>query len=210
MTILEIFFAILLDMTESITENVDIELAAFKGKSHPEVGSISLEELKSLCSPEIGIESVEQRLGTDISTGLTTGEAQRRLALYGSNELSKETKMPLWLLFLSQFANLILIILLAAAVVSIIVGELVEGVAVIIIVLITAIMGTYTEYSSGNALEALAQLTDPHTHVLRGGKLETVRTPELVPGDIVQLSPGDLVSYIIVNYALFYVSSGSR
>jgi hypothetical protein len=195
--------------SEENEATVDIELAIV-GKPHPDMGTISKEELEKLCKPVVPIDTVGQRLSTDISSGLSEAEAHRRLVLYGSNELTKESKMPLWLLFLSQFANLILIILLTAAVVSIIVGELVEGIAVIIIVLITATMGTYTEYSSGNALEALAQLTDPHTHVYRGGKLEIVRTPELVPGDVVQLSPGDLVRSFQLILRYLILTSDSR
>jgi magnesium-transporting ATPase (P-type) len=169
----------------------EVEAPVFEG--HPVNGIISKDELEYLCKPNISIPNVLQRLSTEVSSGLEGAEANRRLALYGSNELMKQKKIPLWLLFLSQFANLIIIILLTAAVVSIIVGELVEGVAVIVIVLITATMATYTEHSSSNALEALAQLTDPHSHVYRDGRVQVIRTCELVPGDIVQLSPGDLV-----------------
>ena len=171
--------------------NGDVESSV---TGHPPNDTITKEELERLCKPGVPVATVLQRLSTDGVAGLNAAEADRRLELYGSNELLKQRKIPLWMLFLSQFANLILIILLAAAVVSVIMGELVEGVAVVIIVLITAIMATYTEHSSSNALEALAQLTDPHSHVYRQGKLEVIRTPELVPGDIVQLSPGDLVS----------------
>jgi P-type Ca2+ transporter type 2C len=174
----------------SAQETRDVELAFLSDPSGP---GWTQKELQNFCQPSIQVETVIEKLRTDISMGLSTVEAHRRLDHYGTNELSKQTKMPLWLLFLSQFTNLILIILVIAAIVSIVVGELVEGLAVIIIVIITALMGTYTEYSSGNALEALAQLTDPHTNVYRDGKLEHIRTPELVPGDIVQLSPGDLV-----------------
>ncbi|CAN0415290.1 unnamed protein product, partial [Ectocarpus fasciculatus] len=112
---------------------------------------------------------------------------------YGENKLEQKGRMPFILLFLSQFVNMIIVILIVAATVSMIIGELVEGIAVIVIILLTVCLSTATEYSSGNALEALSQLTDPHTHVFRDGKLQKVRTPELVPGDIIELSPGDLV-----------------
>lgn len=178
-----------MEMT-SPTHQDDVEVHL---KQHPEDRALTKEELEYLANPFVPLDDVLMALSTDASDGLTIPAAANRLELYGANELTKQGKMPLWLLFLSQFANLIILILLAAAVVSIIVGELVEGVAIIIIVLITASVATLTEYSSSNALAALAQLTDPHTHVYRGGKLEVIRTPELVPGDIVELSPGDLV-----------------
>ena len=151
------------------------------------------EELHNLCDSQITFDDIARTLSTNFKTGLSTAEAARRLEAYGFNQLEKKGKMPFFLLFLSQFANLIIIILIVAAIVSIIVGELVEGIAVIVIILITVCLSTATEYSSGNALEALAQLTDPHTHVYRDGELRKVRTPELVPGDIIELSPGDLV-----------------
>ena len=151
------------------------------------------EELRTLCDPEMNIIEAFQTLNTNSETGLTITEAARRLESYGLNELEKEGRMPLIVLFLTQFLNFIVIILLVAAVVSIVVGEWVEGIAVVVIILITVTLSTVSEYSSGNALEALAQLTDPHTHVIRDGKLQVIRTPELVPGDIIELKPGDLV-----------------
>jgi magnesium-transporting ATPase (P-type) len=155
--------------------------------------ALTTDELHSMCEPQVPIDTVAQQLGVDLDSGLSAAEAARRLAVYGVNELEKKGKMPFMVLFLSQFANLIIIILIVAAIVSIIVGELVEGVAVIVIILITVCLSTATEYSSGNALDALAQLTDPHTHVYRNGELKKTRTPELVPGDVIELSPGDLV-----------------
>ena len=151
------------------------------------------EELCGLCDPEVSLEEVLEKLKTCSDAGLTEHEATRRLNAYGVNELEKKGRMPLILLFLSQFLNLIVIILLIAAIISIVVGEYVEGIAVIVIILITVSLSTISEYSSGNALDALAKLTDPHTHVVRHGELQVIRTPELVPGDIIELKPGDLV-----------------
>lgn len=161
--------------------------------SAPITLTISPDRLHEFSDPDVSIESVVSQLSSHADSGLSTAEAGRRLGLYGVNELEKKGKMPFLVLFLSQFANLIIVILIIAAIVSIIVGELVEGVAVIVIILITVCLSTFTEYSSGNALDALAQLTDPHTHVYRNGELRKIRTPELVPGDIIELSPGDLV-----------------
>ena len=157
------------------------------------VDIINNDELENLCNPDVPIGDAIKVLKSNVTLGLSTEEAAKRLNDYGLNELEKKGRMPLYLLFLSQFANLIIIILMVAAVVSIIVGELVEGVAVVVIIIITVSLSTATEYSSGNALEALAQLTDPHTHVYRDGSLQVIRTPEVVPGDIIELSPGDLV-----------------
>lgn len=116
--------------------SADAELGGVSSLSgHPEGAAISKEELIELCQPALTHTDVLKRLSTDAVNGLTTEEAEKRLLVYGNNELMKQSKMPLWLLFISQFANLIIMILLTAAVVSIIVGELVEGIAVIIIVL---------------------------------------------------------------------------
>ncbi|CAE7675983.1 unnamed protein product, partial [Symbiodinium microadriaticum] len=174
----------------SLTKYENVELTAFghihdmesAEESHPADGTLAKEELERLCKPGVPIANVLQRLSTDVSIGLNTIEARRRLDLYGSNELLKQQKIPIWLLFLSQFVNMILIILLAAAVASIIMGELVEGIAVIIIVLITAIMATYTEHSSSNALEALAQLT-VNEMVLTGESAEVNKTATIAEDD---------------------------
>jgi Ca2+-transporting ATPase len=155
--------------------------------------ALSIDDLQELGAEQAPINEVLLRLGTNLDDGLSSAEAARRLALYGSNELEKKGRTPLILLFLSQFLNLLIVILIIAAVVSIIVGDIAEGIAVIVTILITVGLSTFSEYSSGNALEALSQLTDPHTHVFRDGKLSVIRTPEIVPGDIIQLSPGDLV-----------------
>ena len=157
------------------------------------VHSLSKEELQGYSDPEYTIKAVVAELGSNVETGLSSVEAAQRLLAYGENKLEQKGRMPFILLFLSQFVNMIIVILIVAATVSMIIGELVEGIAVIVIILVTVCLSTATEYSSGNALEALSQLTDPHTHVVRDGKLQKVRTPELVPGDIIELSPGDLV-----------------
>jgi magnesium-transporting ATPase (P-type) len=167
---------------------------SFTGSPGGDKGTpLTADHLQELCDPQVSIDDVALQLSSNLDAGLSTADADHRLKIYGVNELEKKGKMPLWVLFLSQFANLIIVILIVAAIVSIIVGELVEGVAVIVIILITVSLSTATEYSSGNALDALAQLTDPNTHVYRNGELKKIHTPELVPGDIIELSPGDLV-----------------
>lgn len=154
---------------------------------------LTTDQLQGFCDPRAAVNHVVKELRSNTEKGLTSAEAASRLLQYGPNQLEQKGRMPLFLLFLSQFINMIICILGIAATVSMIIGEFVEGIAVIVIILITVGMSTFTEYSSGNALEALSQLTDPHSHVIRDGKVQIVRTPELVPGDIVELSPGDLV-----------------
>lgn len=164
-----------------------------KEQQRREFIALENEEAQMLCNPQVTLEEVALRMQCDLHKGLTAIEAEHRLDVYGLNELEKKKKMSIFVLFLSQFANSMIIILVVAAVVSIVVGEMVEGIAVMVIILITVSLSTLTEHSSGNALDALAQLTDPHTHVYRDGELRVIRTPELVPGDLLELSPGDLV-----------------
>lgn len=125
--------------------------------------------------------------------GLTTDEAQKRLAEYGSNELKKEKgKHPIRML-LEQFTDILIIILLAATALSIAVGELVDAVVIIAIVLATAVLGFVQEFRSEKAVEALRKMTAPSAMVLRDGREVKIPSSEIVPGDVVLLYTGDKV-----------------
>ena len=183
-----------MEMVSHAAPTTDVEsLQRMRSGSLGKRMALSKDEIGQLTDPKLSIEEVMTRLEVTEELGLSSAEAAARYLTYGENAITKEKKMPLWLLFLSQFLNFVILILLAAAIVSIVVGEHAEGGAVIAIVFITVAIATGSEYSSSNALEALAELSNPHAHVYRNGRLEVVSTPHLVPGDIVELSPGDLI-----------------
>ena len=134
--------------------------------------------------------------------GLSQEEAQRRLQQYGLNELKKEKKASSIKMFLEQFTDILMIILLIAVALSIgsyfiknmeDVGELYDAAVIVAIVLATAILGFVEEYRSEKAVEALKKMTAPTAMVVRGGKEIKISTSEIVPGDIILLYTGDKI-----------------
>ncbi len=140
-------------------------------------------------------ETVAEELETSIETGLSTSEATKRFEQYGPNALKEKKKTPLIVRFLEQFKDFLVIILLIAAIVSIVIDpeEWIESLIIFIVVLINAILGTYQESKAEKSLEALKKLSTPNAKVWRNGELITVKSNELVPGDIINVEAGDFV-----------------
>ncbi|MCJ7429751.1 HAD-IC family P-type ATPase, partial [Candidatus Bathyarchaeota archaeon] len=127
------------------------------------------------------------------STGLSQEEVQKRRQQYGTNELQKEKGPSAVKMFIEQFEDLLIVILLIATGLSIYLGEITDAIVIIAIVLACAILGFVEEFRSEKALEALKKMTAPTAMVLRDGKEVKVQTSELVPGDIVLLYTGDKI-----------------
>ena len=138
-------------------------------------------------------KEVLNELKIDINTGLTPEEVNERLRQYGFNELTKEEKASPLALFFGQFKNVLTIILLIATVLSFMVGEAVDAVFILIIVIFCAVLGFIQEYRAERALEALKGMLSPTITVLRNGKEEEVPSKELVPGDLLLLDAGDKI-----------------
>jgi len=138
------------------------------------------------------VEEVLQKVGSRLS-GLTSSEVEERLRKFGRNELVAKKKSPLEM-FVKQFANFLIGILLAATVISLILGEVIDATAILIIVLIMAIMGFVQEYRAERTLEALKKLAAPTCKVLRDGEEKVIEASEVVPGDILLLSEGDRIA----------------
>ncbi len=138
------------------------------------------------------VEETLSKLATSKS-GLSREEARRRLAQYGHNELVKTRRASPILIFLRQFTNLLVIILIIAAVIAGLLGEWIDTTVILIIVILNAIFGFVQEYRAEKAIEALKVLAAPHCRVVRGNETIILETRELVPGDIVQLATGDRV-----------------
>jgi Ca2+-transporting ATPase len=132
-------------------------------------------------------------LRSDQRRGLTAEEVRQRLSEYGPNELRKEEKASPLTLFLSQFKNLLIVILMAATLLSLLVGEWVDALMIAAIVLLSAILGFVQEYKAERALEALKKMLSPTITVLRDSREEEIPSRELVPGDIVLLEAGDKI-----------------
>jgi Ca2+-transporting ATPase len=125
--------------------------------------------------------------------GLSSQEVQTRLVTYGPNELKKEKGKSPFKLFFEQFKDVLMIILLIATGLSIAVGETVDALIILAIVIASAALGFTQEYRSEKAVEALKRMTAPTALVLRNGKESKVSASQLVPGDIIFLYTGDKV-----------------
>jgi Ca2+-transporting ATPase len=123
--------------------------------------------------------------------GLTSAEASRRLAEFGPNELVEKHKISPWAIFLEQFKNLLIIILLVAVVLSGVLGEVADAIVIFAIVVFAAVLGFLQEYRAERAMEALRRMASPTATVLRDGQEVEIASRELVPGDIILLHTGD-------------------
>jgi Ca2+-transporting ATPase len=125
--------------------------------------------------------------------GLSQGEAQHRLEQFGHNELAAGEKVSPWKLFLEQFKNFLIIILLVAVVLSAIMGEMADAIVIFAIILFAAGLGFMQEYRAEKAMEALKKMAAPLASVLRNGNEVEIPSRELVPGDIILLRTGDRI-----------------
>ncbi|MCR5048192.1 MAG: cation-translocating P-type ATPase [Saccharofermentans sp.] len=147
-------------------------------------------------------EEVIRELKTDSAVGLTKQEAADRLAKNGPNSLGEEKKVPLWKRFLSQFADAMVVILIAAAILSAFMAvknnEGIEGwidvFVILAIVILNAILGVYQEGKADQALAALKKMSSPQTKVVRDGEVVMVDSESVVEGDIISIDAGDAIS----------------
>ena len=143
---------------------------------------------------------VLKELDTDVKVGLSDAEVKSRLEKYGQNKLREKKKKTTLQRFLDQFKDVMILILIAAAVVSFSIvvvernwGELFEPGLILLIVILNAIMGVYQEGKAERALDALKNMSAPHARVIRDGVEKVIDASELVPGDIIKLEAGDFV-----------------
>jgi len=136
---------------------------------------------------------VLKELNTDPHSGLSSEEIRSRLEKYGYNELKKEERISPLSIFVNQFKNILIIILLIATVLSALVGEIFDAALILVIVVFCAVLGFIQEYKAEQALEALKKMLSPTITVLRDGKEEEIPSKELVPGDILLLEAGDKI-----------------
>ncbi len=138
------------------------------------------------------VQEVLDDLGTS-AKGLSRAEADRRRAESGPNELTTEFKSPPWLIFLAQFRDLLVIVLIVAATISFAIGSYRDGTVMVIIVAINAIIGFTQEYKVSRILESLKTLIQSPAKVMSDGELMELPQAQLVPGDVVHLEAGDKI-----------------
>lgn len=139
------------------------------------------------------VEAVIRAFESDVQTGLDEEEARHRVEEYGPNELVRIAKAPWYKVFLRQFTNVLILILFAAAAISLAVGEIGDAVTILVIIVLNGILGFIQEFKAENAIEALREMLHPTCKVLRDSKEQIIDTKLLVPGDIVLLEIGDKV-----------------
>jgi len=141
---------------------------------------------------QMKVQEALDDLGTS-PEGLSPDDAKKRLAEHGPNEITTDISTPKWLLFLSQFKDLLVIVLIVAAAISLVIGSYRDAVVMLIIVMINAIIGFVQEYKVSRILESLKNLIQSPAKVMRGNELAELPQAELVPGDIIHLEAGDKI-----------------
>ncbi|MCR9098275.1 MAG: cation-transporting P-type ATPase, partial [bacterium] len=139
------------------------------------------------------IEEVLEAQGVEPGSGLSQSDAKSRLEEHGENRLEEATRRSGWRIFIAQFKSLIFAILFAAAALSFIFSEVVQGIAILVAIAINAAIGFVTELRATRSMEALREMERVSARVLRGGEEREIEAAELVPGDIVLLKAGDVV-----------------
>jgi Ca2+-transporting ATPase len=138
------------------------------------------------------IEAVTKLLSSDAEHGLSEAEAATRLQA-GRNELAQRPLRSPLQVFVAQFFDTMIVVLLSAAVISIAMGEVQDSIMILVIVVLNGILGFVQEYRAERALAALNQMAAPHAQVVRDGHIRHIPAAELVPGDVVALEAGNLV-----------------
>jgi Ca2+-transporting ATPase len=136
---------------------------------------------------------VLRALGTDAESGLSNEEAARRLEELGANELEDRGSRSPWAILRDQFTSIMIVILIVAALVSALLGDYEDSIAIAVIVLLNAALGFGQEYRAERAMAALQQLAAPRVKVRREDRVREISASELVPGDVVLLEAGNLV-----------------
>ncbi|MCF0149096.1 MAG: calcium-translocating P-type ATPase, SERCA-type [Clostridium sp.] len=129
----------------------------------------------------------------EMSMGLTTKEAEKRQKNYGLNEISHKKKSSPIVIFLSQFNDFIVWVLIAATIISGLMGDMADSITILIIVVVNAIMGFVQEYRTEKSLEALKELAAPTCKVIRDGILKVINSIEVTLGDLIILEAGDRI-----------------
>jgi P-type Ca2+ transporter type 2C len=143
---------------------------------------------------QIEPQAVVKELGSNMATGLSETEATRRLSEFGRNELKESGIKSPWLIFLDQLKELMVVILIIASVISALLGDYSDAIAIGAIVILNAVLGFSQEYRAEKAMAALKKLAVPSVKVRRDGEVSEISAVGLVPGDVVLLEAGNFVA----------------
>ncbi|MEJ2231738.1 MAG: HAD-IC family P-type ATPase [Nitrospirales bacterium] len=141
----------------------------------------------------LSVEDATQRLEVDPQTGLNTQEVRCRARRYGPNIIPEHRQRSLTRILIDQFTDFMILVLIGAAIVSGMLGQQLDALAICIIVMLNGVIGFVQEYRADRAMQALKKLATPTTRVRREQQVVPLSTLDLVPGDIVLLEAGDLI-----------------
>lgn len=130
---------------------------------------------------------------TDITKGLSTKEAKSRIKQYGLNEIKHEKKVSKIGIFLKQFKDPLILMLIIATVISLLVGDITNAIIILVIICISSILTAFQEFKSENTMKKLLELVKIKTNVKRNSKDFEIDVAKIVPGDIINLTTGDIV-----------------
>ncbi len=155
--------------------------------------SQTLKQTQPLSWHALEAAAVAAELAVDPAQGLASADVNERLLTFGANAIQQIRPRPAWRMLVDQFASLVIGLLAVAAAVAWATGDHLEGIAILVVLVINAIVGFATEWQAGRALDALRRQARTITRVRRDGVEKTIDAEELVPGDIVILNAGDRV-----------------
>ena len=141
----------------------------------------------------LSVQSTLHHLSSDIQSGLTDEQAAQRRLHFGPNSVREQTGRTIWSMIVGQLSDFMILVLLVAAVVAGFVGEFQDSIVILVIVALNAVIGVVQEWRAERALEALRSMTAPTARIRRNGEQRIVPASEVVPGDVVLLSEGDIV-----------------
>jgi len=139
------------------------------------------------------IKKIRRAFKGNIKNGLSEEEAKKRIKEYGFNELISKGRTPWYKVLLRQFTDVLILILFAAAGISLAIGEMGDAITILVIIVLNGILGFVQEFKAENAIEALRGMLHPTCKVIRDAKEKIIDAKELVPGDIVLLEIGDRI-----------------
>ncbi|WP_341877279.1 cation-translocating P-type ATPase [Defluviitalea saccharophila] len=138
-------------------------------------------------------KEVLEELNVNPAVGLTSEEAEARLQRYGQNKLKGKPKKSLISLFFAQLKDMLIYVLLSAAVITVVIGEYVDAIIILLVVILNAVIGVVQEYKAEKAIEALQKMTTPKSLVRRDGEIKEISSEQIVPGDIVIIDAGRFI-----------------
>ena len=139
------------------------------------------------------VEEVLQKFNVNPEQGLSSEDVKDKLAIHGENKLKGKPKKSLVALFFAQLKNMLIYVLLGAAVITICIHEYIDALIILLVVILNAVIGVFQEYKAEKAIQALQQMTTPKSIVKRNGKVEEISSEEIVPGDLIVLDAGRFV-----------------